>query len=57
MRWSTAPTPARSRSPGTDDGSMAVIWRALEQPEPTFALVIREADGTVHGRRLDAPVT
>jgi hypothetical protein len=42
---------------GTDDGSIAVVWRALEQPEPTFALVIREADGTVHGRRLDAPVS
>ena len=41
---------------GTDDGSIAVVWRALEQPEPTFALVIREADGTVHGRRLDEPV-
>jgi hypothetical protein len=41
---------------GTDDGSIAVIWRALEQPEPTFALVIREADGTVHGRRIDVPL-
>jgi hypothetical protein len=41
---------------GTDDGSIAVLWRALEQPAPTFALVIREADGTVHGRRLDEPV-
>ena len=37
--------------------AVAVVWRALEQPEPTFALVIREADGTVHGRRLDEPVT
>ena len=42
---------------GTDDGSIAVVWRALEHPEPTFALVIREPDGTVHGRRLDAPVS
>ena len=42
---------------GTDDGSIAAVWRALELPEPTFALVIREADGTVHGRRLDAPVS
>ncbi len=41
---------------GTEDGSIAVVWRALLQPEPTFALVIRESDGTVHGRRLDAPV-
>ena len=47
----------RSRSPGTDDGSVAIVWRALEHPEPTFALVIREADGSVHGRRLDVPVT
>src|SRR5262245_13179335 len=36
---------------GTADGSIAVVWRALELPEPTFALVIREPDGTVHGRR------
>jgi hypothetical protein len=42
---------------GGDDGSIAVVWRALEQPAPTFALVIREADGTVHGRRLDVPVS
>ena len=42
---------------GTDDGSIAVVWRALEHPEPRFALVIREADGSVHGRRLDVPVT
>ena len=42
---------------GTDDGAIAVVWRALEHPEPTFALVIREADGTVHGRRLDVPLT
>jgi hypothetical protein len=42
---------------GTDDGSIAVVWRALEHPEPTFALVIREPDGTVHGRRLDSPVS
>jgi len=41
---------------GTDDGSIAVVWRALEQPEPTFALVVREPDGSVHGRRLDGPV-
>ncbi len=31
---------------GTDDGSIAVVWRALEHPEPTFALVIREPDGS-----------
>ena len=42
---------------GTDDGSVAVVWRALEHQEPAFALVIREADGSVHGRRLEAPVT
>jgi hypothetical protein len=41
---------------GTDDGSIAVIWRALEHPEPTFALVIRDVDGRVHGMRLDSPV-
>ena len=38
---------------GADDGSVAVIWRALEQPAPTWALVIEEADGTLHGIRLD----
>ncbi len=42
---------------GTDDGSIAVVWRALEHPEPTFALVIREADGTIHGTLLDEPVS
>jgi hypothetical protein len=42
---------------GTDDGSLAVVWRALEPGAPTFALVIREADGSVHGMRLDDPVT
>ena len=42
---------------GTDDGSIAVVWRALEPGAPTFALVIREADGTVHGMRLDDPVS
>ncbi len=42
---------------GTDDGSIAVVWRALEQPEPTYALVIREPDGTLHGRRLDSSVS
>ncbi len=42
---------------GTEDGSIAVVWRGLEHPEPTYALVIREADGTVHGRLLDAPVS
>jgi hypothetical protein len=41
---------------GTDDGAIAVVWRALVQPEPTFALVIREADGTLHGRRINQPV-
>jgi hypothetical protein len=41
---------------GTDDGSIAVIWRALEHPEPTFALVIRDVDGRVHGMRIDSPV-
>jgi hypothetical protein len=40
---------------GSTDGAIAVVWRALEQPGPTFALVIREADGTVHGRRRDEP--
>jgi len=34
-----------------------VVWRALEPGAPTFALVIREADGTVHGMRLDEPVS
>ena len=42
---------------GTDDGSIAVVWRALEPGAPTFALVIREADGSVHGMRLDDPVS
>jgi hypothetical protein len=42
---------------GTDDGSIAVVWRALEPGAPTFALVIRAADGTVHGMRLDEPVS
>ena len=42
---------------GTDDGSVAVVWRALEPGSPTFALVIREPDGTVHGRWLDEPVS
>jgi hypothetical protein len=41
---------------GTADGAIAVVWRALEQPEPTFAIVIREADGTVHGTRIGQPV-
>jgi len=41
---------------GTDDGSVAIVWRSLVQPEPTFALVIRRGDGTVLGRRLDEPV-
>ncbi len=40
---------------GADDGSIAVVWRALVQPEPTFALVIREPDGDVHGRRVSEP--
>ena len=34
-----------------------MVWRALEHPEPTFALVIREADGTIHGTLLDEPVS
>jgi hypothetical protein len=34
-----------------------VVWRDLIQPEPAFALVIRESDGTVHGRLLQEPVT
>jgi hypothetical protein len=42
---------------GTDDGSVAVLWRALEPGSPTFALVIREADGSVHGMRLVEPVS
>ena len=42
---------------GTDNGSIAVVWRALEPGSPTFALVIREPDGTVHGMRLDEPVS
>ena len=42
---------------GTDDGSIAVVWRALEPGAPTFALVIREADGSVHGMRLEDPVS
>jgi hypothetical protein len=40
----------------SDDGSVAVIWRSLVHPEPTFALVIRSGDGSVHGTRLDAPL-
>jgi hypothetical protein len=42
---------------GTDDGAIAVVWRALEPGAPTFALVIRETDGSVHGMRLDEPVS
>ncbi len=42
---------------GTDNGSVAVLWRALEPGSPTFALVIREADGAVHGMRLVEPVS
>ena len=42
---------------GNDDGSIAVVWRALEPGGPTFALVIRASVGTVHGFRLDSPVT
>jgi hypothetical protein len=42
---------------GTDDGSIAVVWRALEPGSPTFALVIRQADGSVHGMRLESPVS
>lgn len=42
---------------GTDDGSIAVVWRALEPGSPTFALVIREPNGRVHGLRLDVPVS
>ena len=34
-----------------------MVWRALEPGAPTFALVIREADGSVHGMRLDEPVS
>jgi hypothetical protein len=37
------------------DGSLAVVWRNLVHPEPTFALVLRDADGTVRGRLLDQP--
>ena len=37
------------------DGSVAVVWRNLVQPAPTFALVIRSADGVVTGRLLDEP--
>jgi hypothetical protein len=42
---------------GTDDGSVAVVWRALEPGAPTFALVVRGPDGTVHGRWLDEPLS
>jgi hypothetical protein len=42
---------------GAADGSVAILWRSLVQPAPTFALVIRTPDGRVIGRRLDAPVT
>ncbi len=42
---------------GTADGSVAVVWRALEDPGSRFALVIREADGTVHGRLLEEPLS
>ena len=37
------------------DGSVAVIWRNLVQPAPTFALVTRSADGVVTGQLLDEP--
>ena len=42
---------------GSDDGSVAVVWRALEPGSPTFALVVRDAGGDVHGRFLEEPVT
>jgi hypothetical protein len=42
---------------GTDDGAIAVVWRALEPASPTYALVVREADGTEHGVRLEEPVS
>lgn len=41
----------------TDDGAIAVVWRDLIQPQPTFALVIRDADGSVQGRLLDEPLS
>jgi hypothetical protein len=41
---------------GGDDGSLAIVWRNLVQPGPTFALVVRDADGEVHGRLLDQPL-
>lgn len=41
---------------GTDDGAMAVIWTASSHGQPTFALVIREANGTVHGSLLGGPM-
>jgi hypothetical protein len=37
------------------DGSLAVVWRDLVHPAPTFALVVRDAGGTVSGRLLDQP--
>jgi hypothetical protein len=40
---------------GTSDGSIAVVWRSIDQPLPTWALVIRAADGTVTGVGLDEP--
>jgi hypothetical protein len=40
---------------GGRDGSLAVVWRNLVHPEPTFALVVRDADGTLSGRLLDQP--
>ena len=38
------------------DGSLAVIWRDLVHPEPTFALVVQDSDGSVSGRLLDEPL-
>lgn len=41
---------------GGYDGSLALIWRNLVQPEPTFALVVRSASGDVSGRLLTEPL-
>ena len=56
-RSSTGPTPTRSRPRAPTTARSPSCGERLEHPEPTYALVIREPDGTVHGRRLDSPVS
>ena len=38
---------------GSDEGSIAVAFRSLVDPQPAYALVVRGPDGEVIGRSLD----